>query len=574
MKKASGVGFPLLLALVTFLVYWPSLYSDFVYDARLEIFKEGFITSFSNIFDVLTLKVLGMNLILADRPGQLFYLMMIATVSGREPFGYHLCSNLLHAANVALLFILLRRLIAKETDLTGSAAVKAQLAAGVAVMIFALHPIGVESVAEVSYSSNLLVTFFTLLALLAATVFRPEDFRSAIQVGAAGALCALAAVMCKESGLAASALLIVYWFLFRRGEARRPWALFLVSAVSLSILFLLLRFHMALPTRVQFEYLGGSFGQVFFIQPTLWTFMMGKLIWPLHLSADYTPENSAGISTRHAMGVVGVVILIQWWLASRSRIGAFGVVVFWLGLATVSNFVPLYHALADRYYYLPMAGVAIQLFALMMMAANSRGGFRAAVAALLVAMLPLTSLTLSRQKVFANEASLWSDTVQVSPFSSIAHTNLGLALFEMGKWREAIANYQRALEITPGYAEAYNDMGVAFYQMGKWGEAMDNFQKALQLDPTLVEAHNNVGLILFHQGKVDEAMAQYKRAIEIMPNYADAHHNLVIVYLKKGDTVDAIEELKEALRLNPKDDAARKNLARAQAMMSQGVSSP
>src|SRR5260221_7759823 len=94
---------PLLLAIVTFLAYWPSLKSDFVYDARAEILEERFITSLSNLPAVLSLKVLGMNLMLGARPGQMLYLMLIAAVCGKEPFRYHLCSNLLHAANLAVL---------------------------------------------------------------------------------------------------------------------------------------------------------------------------------------------------------------------------------------------------------------------------------------------------------------------------------------------------------------------------------------------------------------------------------------------------------------------------------------
>jgi hypothetical protein len=113
----SSLGSPLLLAAIAFLLYWPSLSSDFVYDARAEILDEGFITSISNLPTVLSFKVLGMPLMLGDRPGQILYLMLIAAVCGKTPFGYHLCSNLLHAVNVALLFVLLRRMAATETPL-------------------------------------------------------------------------------------------------------------------------------------------------------------------------------------------------------------------------------------------------------------------------------------------------------------------------------------------------------------------------------------------------------------------------------------------------------------------------
>lgn len=254
---------PLLLAVVTFLVYWPSLKSDFVYDARLEI-DEGFVTSLSNLPAVLSLKVMSMNLMLADRPGQLLYMMLIAAVCGKEPFGYHLCSNLLHAVNVALLFVLLLRLTKSETtSLPRTGALKVQLAVAAVTLIFALHPIAVEPVSAICYSSDLLVTFFTLLALIAASVFRPENFRAAMIAGAIGALCAFAAVACKESGLAAVLLLIVYWFLFRRGEGKAPWFMFLSAATALTAIFLAARFLFSPPDQDHLGYLGGSFSQVF-----------------------------------------------------------------------------------------------------------------------------------------------------------------------------------------------------------------------------------------------------------------------------------------------------------------------
>ena len=236
--RPGGIWIPLLLAVATFLIYWPSLQSDFVYDARLEILDEGFITSPANLPSVLSFKVLGMDLILGSRPGQLLYLMLIAAFSGKEPFGYHLCSNLLHAANVALLFVLLRRLMMKELPgLIGNGSLKIQLAAAAVALIFAVHPVAVESVAEVSYSSSLLVTLFTLLALLAATAFHAENFRSAMWAGGAAALCSFAAVTCKESGIAVPLALIVYWYVFRRSEARGPWLLFLGAAVAITVAF-------------------------------------------------------------------------------------------------------------------------------------------------------------------------------------------------------------------------------------------------------------------------------------------------------------------------------------------------
>jgi len=479
----SNLSLPLLLALTTFIIYWPSLASDFIYDGRFEILEEGFITNFSNLPAVLSLKVLGMNLMLGSRPGSLLYLMLIAAVWGKHPFGYHLCSNLLHAANVALLFIFLLRLAKAEiTGLARNGIRRIQLAIAAVTLIFALHPLAVEPVSAINYCSDLLVTFFTLLALLAATAFKPENFRIALLTGAIGTFCAFTAVTCKESGLAVALLLIVYWFLFRRNEAKKPWFWFLGGAMMVTAAFLAARFAFA-PTASEPAptYLGGSFFQVFLIQPQLWIFMMGKLFWPTRLSADYVLENVDGLPTSVALVILVLVVALQVRLASQSRIGAMGVAVYWVGLITVSNFIPLFRILGDRFYYLPLVGVTMQLLALLLMILRWRDGFWAVLAPCLIALLPLTLLTLMREDVFADEFTLWSDTLQVSPLSASAHTNLGKAFLQKGQVDDAMAQFQKAMELVPNYADNHYNFGVALLQKGQLKEAIAQFQKALEI---------------------------------------------------------------------------------------------
>jgi tetratricopeptide (TPR) repeat protein len=601
----SAAWVPLLLAAITFLIYGPSLQSDLVYDAHKEILEEGFITSPANLPAVFSLKVLGMNLMLGSRPGQLLYLMLNAAIWGTQPWGYHLCSNLLHAVNVALLFVLLRRLIATEImGLAKSTVRKAQLAAVAVTLIFALHPISVETVANVSYSSDLLVTFFTLLALIAATSFRAENLRIAIIPGCLGTLFALAAVTCKESGIAAALLLIVYWLLFRRGEAKESWLLFLGAASALTAIFLAARFLFAPPSPDHLSYLGGSFSQVFLIQPCLWIFMMGKLLWPAHLSADYTLADMNLVSTPVALTILLAVILLQAWLAAKNRLGAFGVAVYWLGLATVSNFIPLNRILADRFYYLPLAGIAMQLLALLLLTLSAHRGFWLTLVPCFSALLPLTLMTLNRESVFANDFSLWSDTLRTSPHSERAHLglgwvfyqreqpddaigefektleinpnnaeaccNIGNVLVQKGQIDDAIVQYQKALAIAPNLADAHYNFGNVLVQKGQIDDAIIHYQKALEINPNRAEIRNNLGFALFSKGQVDDAMVQYQKALEIAPNFADAHYNLGLALIQKGQIDGAVAQFQEAVRLNPDDSAAQNNLAKAQAMARQG----
>jgi tetratricopeptide (TPR) repeat protein len=545
-------GLPLLLAAVAFAIYLPSLQSGLVYDARFEILEEGYVTSLANLPAVLSLKVLGMNLLLADRPGQILFLMLNAALWGKEPWGYHLMSNLVLAAIVALLFLLLRRLVATGMTEPGRAVGwKIQMALVAVTLVFALHPVSVESVAAVGYDSDLLVTLFTLLTLMAATFFRPENQRSAFFAGSAGVCCAMAAVMCKESGLAASLLLVAYWVLFRRGEKRRPWLLFCGGALGLSFAFLAARFHFGIQVKEAPHYLGGSLGQVFLIQPRLWVFMMGKLLWPTQLSADYTLENIVGLQTGLAVMILLIVLAGQAWLGFKSRLGALGVLTFWAGLLTVSNFMPLYRIMADRFYYLPLAGVAMQLLALFIIVENSRWRYGLMLAVLLAALLPFTVLTWQREKVFATEYALWSDTVRVSPYSSTAHNDLGMELFDRGQIEEAKAHWEKALALDPNDPDSHNNMGMALLADGKTDEAAAEHQKALAINPYDSATHNNLGIALFHEGKVDEAVAQYQEALEIKPDFVEAHYDLGNALLQKGQIDEAIAQYQKALDLRP-----------------------
>jgi tetratricopeptide (TPR) repeat protein len=561
---ATTMWIPVGLAALAFLVYSPSLKSDLVYDSPIEIVTEGFISSISNLPQVLSLKVLGMKLMLGSRPGDLLYLMLIAAVCGKEPFGYHLCSNLLHAANVGLLFILLLRLARAEfRDPSEKEARRIRIVVAAAALIFALHPLNAETVANVSFSSDLLVTFFTLLTLVAATAFRPENFRRTLIAGGIGALCAGAAVTCKESGVAADGLLVVYWYLFRRREKKEPWLWFLGSATVLTSAFLVARFALA-PAEPFTGYLGGSFSHVFLLQPRLWVFMMGKVVWPDSLSADYTMENLGGLSASFAFAILLIVLVLQAWLARKSRLGALGVAVYWLGLATVSNFVPLYRMLGDRFYYLPLTGVALQWVALLLLALELRDEYwMATVLPFILALVPLSLATSDRQKVFASDFALWSATIAVSPFSSTAHTGLGYALLQREQVNEAIGEYRSALKISPSSVTAHYDLGDAFLQKGDEDRAIAEFQAALKIDPACVEAHYNLGTVLLKEGRVDEAIDQIERALQTNPNSPIAHYNLGNALLQKGRVDEAIAHFERAVAIDPGYALAHNNLGSA-----------
>lgn len=468
------------LFFAAFALYLPSLWSGFVYDAQTQIVNTDYLHQPGHFLDVVTMRVLGQDVLDAPRPVHLFFLMVDASIWGRAPFGYHLTSNLLHATNTAGVFLLILACCATRDRRTVAAA-------ALGALVFAFHTVNVEAVAEVSYREDLLATFFLLAGLGLATRFGREGRRDWMY--AAGSVLAfLLAAGSKETGLAAPGLLFLYWLIFRREEGVRKWMPFLASAVVVVVAFAAARFGLA-PKESQIvlfrpEYIGGSLAGVWAVQPRLWAFLVKNIFWPHPLSGDYIPMNVGIISPAMAwviLAALGVAVGLLCW---RSRLACLGAAFFCLGLAPVSNFMPLFRAVADRFLYLPMAGVAFLVTALILTLPKRAGAWCGVVVAL--CLIPLGILSVRREAVFASPMAFWQDTARVSPRSSTAYEGLGLALVEEGKYGEALKVYDRGLQLAHGSkAGLWAGAAIALEKNDQPLSAEQACRKALDLNPML-----------------------------------------------------------------------------------------
>ncbi len=332
----------------------------------------------------------------------------------------------------------------------------------------------------------MLATIFVLAALLLAEAFGRSEGRARIYWGAGCTLAAFLACASKETGFAALPLLGLYWLLYRRREPWAPWLGLLGAVFALTAGFFFARFALEPKDSQIFlhppGYIGGSFGMVFQIQPRIWTFLLGLIFWPLHLSADYVPQNVRGITLAPALAVLTVFVALQGWLACKSRTGAIGGFLFWLGLAPVSNFIPIFRPIADRFMYLPLAGLALSLAGALALARPSV--FRVLAVACGLVILFLATLTWQRQAVFADSLSLWQDTLKKSPFSDTAANNLGYALMDRGDYEPALQAFQQALNISEGKkADAWAGAAITLEKSGRSTDAENALRQAIAQDP-------------------------------------------------------------------------------------------
>ena len=492
-RLADFGGAAAAVGLLTFAVYLPTLWSGFVYDAEAQILIGDYIHNRANLFEVVTFGVLGRDVLDFNRPVQLFSLMVDSFFWGRNPVGYHLTSNLIHALNAALVFLLIVRVLpgVEERARSGIAALCA--------LGFAFHPVNVEAVAEVSCREDLLATMFVLLGLLLAEGFaRHGGWRG--RFFAAGCVLSLfLACGAKETGVAGPFLLGGYWLFFQRGQPWRRWAGLVVAAFAVAAGFFVMRFSLQPEDSQIFlhppQYLGGSLAKVLEIQPRLWAFLLKCVFWPFGLSADYEPTNVMWITLPAAVIVLAIFVALQLWLAWKSPLGALGAVMFWLALASVSNFVPMYRPLADRFLYMPLAGMALMTAGTLVLAARRREILVPLLAGGTLLLAPLAVLNLKRQAVFSSSLALWLDTTTKSPTSNTAANNLGYAYLAANEPEAALKAFERVLKMTNGkYADAQAGAAMALERMGRKEEAEQALQQAIALEarysdpPKLVKA--------------------------------------------------------------------------------------
>lgn len=468
------------LALLTVALHARSLGSDFVYDALAQLREDDFVHTPGNLLEVLTLRVMARDVLDFNRPVHLLSLMLDALVWGRRPFGFHLTSVLVHAIGVALLFGLLARWLRRE----GRAQVVP--AAALAALLFAVHPLGTEAVAEPSYREELLVALFLLLALWLAERWDPTAGRRGTAAAAAMVACAFLAVGAKETGVVVTAALAAAWLCHRRGDPPRPWLALCLACAAATGAFVFARFALATEDSAVFRqparYLGGSLGEALRIQPRIWTLYLQHLLWPRGLSADYTGASIAHLGPVVAGLAVGALVIAQLLAARRSSLMKLSFVLFWGALLPASNLFPMYRPAADRYLYVPMIGVACAAAAGLAWAWARRPRLTLLVSG--AALAALAGASIARQGVFASELALWTDTVAKTPSSITAQDNLGWAYLEAGRLDEAERQFARTLQATRGReADAHAGLALTLEAAGRPAEAVQALARAVRLDP-------------------------------------------------------------------------------------------
>lgn len=496
--------------------------------------------------------------------------------------GYHLTNLLLHALSSYVLWRILRRL---AVPLPGFIA-----------LVFAFHPVQVESVAWMTEKKNLLSGLFYFLSMQSYLRFAlPEDARDfaagdrrspAGKVRAEGSaqrrhyvfalVFFLGALLSKTATatLPAALFLLVWW---KRGRLQRCDVLTLVP-------FFLLGIGLASVTAWLEGHMVGAEGDAWrlslldrcLLAGRAFWFYIGKVVWPARLTFIYPRwQIDSGQWWQFLFPLAALGLILSLFLARRRITPAplMAVLCYAVTILPALGFFNVYafrfSFVADHFQYLAMIGiVALVAGAGGRLLGRAGGRFPGAIRRFpllpAILLLGLCLLTFRQSRSYADAETLWGDTLNKNPACWMAHTNLASVLSQQNRIPDALVHYQEAVRLKPGYSLGENNLGVALDKLGRREEAMRHYRAAVAINPKSVNAIMNLANSVSAQGNLEEAARLYRQVLSLAPNLPEGLNNYGRVLLQLGKAEEALAPLERGVRINSRLPLLWVNLGRAQ----------
>src|SRR5437762_3098481 len=139
--------------------------------------------------------------------------------------------------------------------------------------------------------------------------------------------------------------------------------------------------------------------------------------------------------------------------------------------------------------------------------------------------------------------------------------NIGVALLEQFNYKEAAAEFRRALKLEPSLALARVNLGIALYNLPDADGALRELKAAADVLPASPQVHYVLGLIARSQNRTVEGIAEFQRVLQIDPGDPGANINLGQLYMQQRKYAEALAAFRAALASEPYNVTATYNLA-------------
>ena len=503
------------ILLIVFLVYSPSLKNQFVnWDDDVHLLSNPFIRSLDarGLRDIFSATVNKVYIPLTSLSFALEYHFFKTSA-----FIYHFDNVMLHLAATVMVLVFALQMGCSS------------LAAGIAALIFGLHPLHVESVAWVTERKDVLYAFFYMAALLCygkylKTVISPSVSKAHcffIFVVVLGTLSVLAKPMALSLPLI---LFLCDWYVRRKFSPRlvleKIYCFLCILPIIWATYFLQMRTQ------------DNHIPQSLLIWAWSYEFHLRNFFYPDYLTLIYKlPQPVSMANPEYFLSVFGICILLVGWLIWRkNRMFLFAFFYYLLSIFFLLRFDAKadLNVVADRFMYLPMVGLCIGLGAgydRILISLRGKKYLQYCLIFLGLALLGVLSYKTSQQcQVWYNGVTLWEHQLktQEKAATALTYNKLAQAYAQQANLRDdqpavakAIRYFDIALQIKPDYANVYFNRGNLHKRLGRPSFAEADLKRAVEFDPEHFEAYHQLGEIYSEEGRCGEGLWYLDKAMAV-----------------------------------------------------------
>lgn len=492
--------------------------------------------------------------------------MLDCELFGLKAGMHHLMNLFIHVMNSTLLFLVLAMM-------TGSYGKSAFVA-----VLFAVHPVNVESVAWAAERKNVLSTFFWIAAIGAyARYAKGPSVAGYVLVAFLFLLGLLAKPMLVT--LPFVFLLLDHWPLKRfdlaalmdapkhkkplhtdgKNQAAVVLRLVLEKAplIVISILSIVISSHSM--EHGGFKVTAHEVSMALRVENAIvsyWMYLF-KMICPSSLTFFYPyPHTVAFWKVIGSFGVLLAATLFACRFAVRAPYFIVGWMWFLGTLTPVLGIMQggLWPAIAERWAYIPFMGLFLIIaWGTSDLLRDSLHKKQVQLVSAGFVILVLSTITWRQAGCWRDDFTLFSHALKVNPENYVAHVNLGGVYGERKNMKEAVRHFEEALRINPSDVNALNNLGQYYYKQGSYDRAVAYYSRSVLFDPRNAGTYLELGSAYACLGNLDKAQENFIRSIRLDPGNTRAHYNLGVTYSRKGEMEKAIQSLLSALRISQGD---------------------
>jgi len=467
-----------------------------------------------------------------------------------DPKIFHIDNLILHVLNTLLIYFLIF-LISRNVWVSF-----------ITALLFGIHPLHVEAVAWIQGRKDLLFSFFFLGAAISYLLFLRKRVKKNIYYILS--LVLFACSLFSKVTAVAFPLVILLLESYSGRKLDRKVLHRLTPFFVLAIVFIFLAFITMRPGSSGSPPVKGplTYFQNLSLFFYAFVFYISKILLPVRLMARYSSDifhYPLDLVLNIAL-FAGACALIYSIYRRKKEFVTFGTAFFVLTLMPTLPFHFAGQPYADRYIYLPLAGILFIISALFLEILPNKWPPRrilrcGAVAFLGLAVLFFGAKTWALSRVWHDSISLWTHVLKIDPRIAIAYLDRGQAYIDAGELDKALADLGKLEELEPENLKIYNNRGIIHFKRGEYDKALNEFNRCIALNPRFQLGYLNRAILWGHMREFEKSISDLTSAIEINKYFYLAYYYRGLAYKELNIVDHALADFKAAYKISPKETA-------------------